>query len=424
MSNSNDEGRGSRRPVLPLGDARMAHIHEHMFCCGNDVDRCARYEEPGVRFRKCSRCQFVSYCSKECQISDWKRHKSQCKHMANGVGPAMRKRLVKLMRSNSANACGIAACIIYCGCQGRGKSPPDDDDEEGPPTRWAASDDPDGPRRPTFPGCDKGVHLPLYIVNADWEKLGKVALPINDGMLIEKEPTGEEDESASFLVGLAEDGLSLLYTGTYLQYPSQVAVHQHQFSRSRRLDDACPGLLYLKALQYDLTATKAEGAFFVEYNIEDPFGGVSNIFAVTRFYHSFQINEPDTLNTNSLLKFGPPGRHANVDSSWMQRYGISRVAELSYTACDTNWPGGLAGRSRPRSKRKQATRRGRPRRFANRPSRAVVLLSRKRCTNMYGINSRNDRSCFTTTYWRNNNKRTTRRRRMSVAMRAMARNRT
>lgn len=144
------------------------------------------------------------------------------------------------------------------------------------------------------------------------------------------------------VVGLVEDGLSGLYTDVYLPSPAQVADLQDKFFR--RVDERCPGVLYLKALQYDLTSMQAEGAFLVEYNIKDPFGGIANSLSVTRFYKTFQINNDNgELNTNSLLKYGPPGRHANVDPSWTPRYGISRLTELSYTVCDTNLTGGLAG---------------------------------------------------------------------------------
>jgi MYND finger len=31
-----------------------------------------------VKLFKCSRCKIAEYCSKECQMADWKRHKTQC----------------------------------------------------------------------------------------------------------------------------------------------------------------------------------------------------------------------------------------------------------------------------------------------------------------------------------------------------------
>jgi SET domain-containing protein len=32
---------------------------------------------------KCQRCKIAYYCSKECQVADWKRHKRPCKVMSN-----------------------------------------------------------------------------------------------------------------------------------------------------------------------------------------------------------------------------------------------------------------------------------------------------------------------------------------------------
>ena len=33
---------------------------------------------PSAKLKKCSRCKDVSYCSRECQLEDWKAHKMDC----------------------------------------------------------------------------------------------------------------------------------------------------------------------------------------------------------------------------------------------------------------------------------------------------------------------------------------------------------
>lgn len=40
---------------------------------------CANCHKSDKKNKKCSACGFVHYCSKECQKSDWKKHKSLCK---------------------------------------------------------------------------------------------------------------------------------------------------------------------------------------------------------------------------------------------------------------------------------------------------------------------------------------------------------
>ena len=36
------------------------------------------FEKPGAKFQYCSRCRKVSYCSKECQVANWRDHKYRC----------------------------------------------------------------------------------------------------------------------------------------------------------------------------------------------------------------------------------------------------------------------------------------------------------------------------------------------------------
>lgn len=45
-------------------------------CCHPD---CCFPEHKGVKYNVCSRCKRAPYCSKVCQIDDWKRHKNFCK---------------------------------------------------------------------------------------------------------------------------------------------------------------------------------------------------------------------------------------------------------------------------------------------------------------------------------------------------------
>jgi tetratricopeptide (TPR) repeat protein len=48
-------------------------------CCANcDASHDPHHSVHHCILSKCSRCKIVSYCSKECQIQDWKRHKPNC----------------------------------------------------------------------------------------------------------------------------------------------------------------------------------------------------------------------------------------------------------------------------------------------------------------------------------------------------------
>jgi len=47
------------------------------FNCGSP--HCKIMESPGVYFKRCSKCKMVKYCSRECQVNDWKEHKTHCK---------------------------------------------------------------------------------------------------------------------------------------------------------------------------------------------------------------------------------------------------------------------------------------------------------------------------------------------------------
>ena len=52
------------------------------------MTRCQKIEcdQPGTL--RCSRCKNVNYCSKDCQTSDWKKHKKQCKKPEEEESPS------------------------------------------------------------------------------------------------------------------------------------------------------------------------------------------------------------------------------------------------------------------------------------------------------------------------------------------------
>jgi len=41
---------------------------------------CLHCDTISKNMKKCSRCKCVYYCSSECQLADWKKHKKICKH--------------------------------------------------------------------------------------------------------------------------------------------------------------------------------------------------------------------------------------------------------------------------------------------------------------------------------------------------------
>ncbi|GKZ01270.1 hypothetical protein MPSEU_001078000 [Mayamaea pseudoterrestris] len=49
--------------------------------CNCSHPTCERYGDTSTMF-KCAQCKSVNYCSKECQVSDWKAHRSDCKRIA------------------------------------------------------------------------------------------------------------------------------------------------------------------------------------------------------------------------------------------------------------------------------------------------------------------------------------------------------
>ena len=50
----------------------------------NDLPMCIKCCKPSTK--QCSKCRRVWYCSRECQVSDWKTHKESCKSLLSQIG--------------------------------------------------------------------------------------------------------------------------------------------------------------------------------------------------------------------------------------------------------------------------------------------------------------------------------------------------
>ena len=67
---------------------------------------CFATETPEKKFSKCARCKLPYYCSKECQVADWKsRHNKMCKKAAEQrASTAKVGRLLQMMSERSRAA--------------------------------------------------------------------------------------------------------------------------------------------------------------------------------------------------------------------------------------------------------------------------------------------------------------------------------
>jgi hypothetical protein len=80
------------------GLARLSNFDQ---TCVNMCGHCKKPETMnGAKLMKCQRCKAIYYCSKECQVADWKGHKRMCKEISsNTVSRSARKTSISTMRA-------------------------------------------------------------------------------------------------------------------------------------------------------------------------------------------------------------------------------------------------------------------------------------------------------------------------------------
>ena len=77
-------------------------------CISCDGPKCDQTNPTNI----CSGCRSVYYCSRECQRSDWAKHKIQCKLVKNAANEYMGRKTKALMHERK---CYSGKCY-YCGC--------------------------------------------------------------------------------------------------------------------------------------------------------------------------------------------------------------------------------------------------------------------------------------------------------------------
>lgn len=68
--------------------------------------------EGDIKYKICSSCRSVYYCSKECQIKDWKEHKNECNHSTKDALSMVKKVMASIHRNKDIENIFRIYCII------------------------------------------------------------------------------------------------------------------------------------------------------------------------------------------------------------------------------------------------------------------------------------------------------------------------
>ncbi|GFH61291.1 hypothetical protein CTEN210_17767 [Chaetoceros tenuissimus] len=75
-ADSKKEQSSANKEAKAEGKKNLQHRKDTQFC-----DNCSKTDtDVGFKVRVCSRCKSAYYCSRECQVEDWPKHKRICEH--------------------------------------------------------------------------------------------------------------------------------------------------------------------------------------------------------------------------------------------------------------------------------------------------------------------------------------------------------
>lgn len=67
----------SRKIIDEYPDLKY-RVHQRVNALIKISHKCEACGSVGAKFKKCARCEYVRYCSRDCQVQDWTKHKSRC----------------------------------------------------------------------------------------------------------------------------------------------------------------------------------------------------------------------------------------------------------------------------------------------------------------------------------------------------------
>ena len=81
-----DQGVGVPKPALAVYDRMNMQLSREFIRCANPTCKHNKLDQSTgqVKFKKCSRCQAVIYCSRECQVAHYPEHKRLCREHSTG----------------------------------------------------------------------------------------------------------------------------------------------------------------------------------------------------------------------------------------------------------------------------------------------------------------------------------------------------